>query len=54
MTKQEESIETIELKLESEELFKLCMDAHEKNVTLNTHINSILTERIAELEKKHE
>jgi hypothetical protein len=34
--------ETIELELDNDELLMLAMQAHEKDITLNQHINNIL------------
>ena len=38
--------ETIELELSNEELLLLAMQAHERDITLNQHINNILRQVI--------
>ena len=42
--------ETVELDLPDEVLLDLALQAHEKNVTLNEHINQLLSEYIDKLE----
>ena len=36
----------IQVEITDEEFFKLAMEAHEKDITLNQHINNILKEFI--------
>ena len=47
-----EEMETIEVEIDNELLFRVMMLAHESDVTLNKYIEKLLTDYLDELERK--
>ena len=50
----EEKTASIEIELEDAQLLKLALDAHEKDITLNQHMNEVLQQYIDEYELKED
>ena len=50
----EEKTASIEIELEDAQLLKLALDAHEKDITLNQHMNEILRLSIDQYEMKED
>ena len=50
----EEKTVSIEIELEDAQLLKLALDAHEKDITLNQHMNEVLQQYIDEYELKED
>ena len=52
MKSQPEEMKSIELDLSDDVLLKLAMQAHERNVTLNTHIIDVIKDKIKDIPKQ--
>ena len=50
----EEEMKSIELDLSDDVLLKLAMQAHERNVTLNTHIVDVIKNKLKDSEYQFE
>ena len=50
----EEEMETITLDISDDVFMKLAMQAHERNVTLNTHIIDVLKDKLKDLNYQFE
>ena len=50
----EEEMETITLDISDDVFMKLAMQAHERNVTLNTHIIDVLKDKLKDLDYQFE
>ena len=50
----EEKTASIEIELEDAQLLKLALDAHDKDITLNQHMNEVLQQYIDEYELKED
>ena len=50
----EEKTASIDIELEDAQLLKLALDAHEKDITLNQHMNEVLQQYIDEYELKED
>ena len=49
-----EKTKSIELDLSDDVLLKLAMQAHERDVTLNTHINDVIKDKLKDTEYQFE
>ena len=49
-----QKIETIEIELSDDVFMKLAMQAHERDVTLNTHINDVIKDKLKDTEYQFE
>ena len=54
MKSQPEEIKSIELDISDDVFLKLAMQAHERNVTLNTHINDVIKDKLKDTEYQFE
>lgn len=54
MKSQPEETKSIELDLSDDVLLKLALQAHERNVTLNTHIIDVIKDKIKDSEYRFE
>ena len=54
MKSQPEETKSIELDLSDDVLLKLAMQAHERNVTLNTHIIDVIKDKLKDTEYQFE
>ena len=50
----EEKTESVEIELEDTQLLKLALAAHEKDITLNQHMNEALQQYIDKCESKED
>ena len=48
----EEKTASVEIELEDEQFVKLALDANEKDITLNQHMNDVLQQHIDKCESK--
>ena len=49
-----EEMKSIELDISDDVFLKLAMQAHERNVTLNTHINDVIKDKLKDTEYQFE
>ena len=54
MKSQPEEMKSIELDISDDVFLKLAMQAHERNVTLNTHINDVIKDKLKDTEYQFE
>ena len=54
MKSQPEEMKSIELDLSDDVFMKLAMQAHERDVTLNTHINDVIKDKLKDTEYQFE
>ncbi len=50
----EEKTASVEIELEDAQFLKLALDAHEKDITLNQHLNEVLQQYIDKCESKED
>ena len=54
MKSQPEEMKSIELDISDDVFLKLALQAHERNVTLNTHINDVIKDKLKDTEYQFE
>ena len=54
MKSQPEEMKSIELDISDDVFMKLAMQAHERDVTLNTHINDVIKDKLKDTEYQFE